>query len=163
MIEKIENLSNIFFKNLWINIEKIEVTQKKENIFYIKIKTPDSWILIWQNWKNLISISNLLKLMTNKSLENKIKIFFEVNDYIESKDEKLKSLILEKIKYVEKTWNDLKLWFYSPYQRKKIHDIVWEYNDENIFTKSEWEWDERRLYICKKKPKLTIDIYWDDI
>ncbi len=163
MLEKIDNLSNIFFKNLWINIEQLEIVEEKENIFYIKIKTPDSWILIWQNWKNLISISNLLKLMINKNTVQKVKIYFEVNDYLESKDERLKSLILEKIKYVEKTWSDLKLWFYSPYQRKKIHDIVSEYENNEIYTKSLWEWEERRIYICRKNPKMTIDIDGYDI
>jgi hypothetical protein len=33
----------------------------------------------------------------------------------------------------------------------------------DIYTKSEWEWKDRRLYICKKNNKMTIDLDWIDI
>lgn len=163
MLEKIKDLSENFFNNLWVNIENLKVEEKDKNIYYIKIKTNDSWLVIWPNWKNLSNISNILKLMINKLSEERIKVYLEVNDYIESKDERFKKLILEKISYVEKSWNDLKLPYYNAYERKKIHSIVAEYNNDKIYTKSIWEAEERRLYICKVNEKLTIDIDWDDI
>jgi hypothetical protein len=68
----------------------------------------------------------------------------------------------------------MKLPKFSSYERKKIHDYIGTLNDSEIFTKSKWEWSERRLYIFlnknnqyEQKPQekigLTIDIDWDDI
>ena len=69
-------------------------------------------------------------------LENP-KIYIEVNDYLASKDERLKNFIISKVKIVEKTGKDLKLLnFYSAYERKKIHAFVAEYGNPSIFTKS---------------------------
>lgn len=163
MLEKIKILTSELLENLWVEVEKIDVTEQKAWTYYIKIKTPESWLLIWQKWKNLSNLSNLIRLMIKKLSTEKIKIILEVNDYIQSKEENLKNIILEKIKYVEKSWKDLMLPFYSAYDRKKIHSIVWDYENDKIYTKSIWEWEERRLYICKVNQKLSIDIDWDDI
>ncbi len=163
MLEKIKDLSEKFFYNLWVDVEDLSIEEKDLNIFYIKLKTSDSWLVIWPSWKNLSNISNILKLMINKLSKDRLKVYLEVNDYVESKDERLKKLILEKISYVEKSWNDLRLPYYNAYERKKIHSIVSEYDNKKIYTKSIWEWEERRLFICKVNEKLTIDIDWDDI
>jgi predicted RNA-binding protein Jag len=64
---------------------------------------------------------------------------------------------------VKKTGQDFKLPYYGWYERKKIHSYVAELNDPTIFTKSIGEWNQRRLYLCKKEAKLTIDIDGDDI
>ncbi len=163
MLEKIKALTSTFFNNFWIEINSIDIINEEQNIFLIKIQSPDSWLLIWPNWKNLDNISNILKLILKNNIEEKIKIHIEINDYIKSKDDRLKIQIISKIKFVEKSWDDLILPFYSPYDRKKIHSIVWEYNNPKIYTKSIWEWNARRLYICKKNEKITIDLDWTDI
>ena len=163
MLEKIKILTSELLKNLWIEVEKIDVIEQKAWNYNIKIKTPESGLLIWQKWKNLESLSNIIRLMSKKLTDEKVKVFLEINDYIQSKDNYLKSTILEKIKYVESSWKDLVLPYYNAYDRKKIHSIVSEYNNDKIYTKSIWEWEERRLYICIVNEKLTIDIDWDDI
>lgn len=163
MIEQIKNIASEFFNKLWIQYENLEVINQEENIFLIKIKTEESWLMIWPHWKNLDPITHILKLIIRKQISEKIKIHLEINDYMKSKDERLKELIISKIQYVEKTWNELKLPFYSAYERKKIHWVVSEYKNEKIYTKSEWEWNQRRLSICKIDAKLIIDIDWNDI
>jgi len=163
MDEKINIIVNSFFEKLSVSVESIDVIQEEEWIFLIKMKTDDSGMLIWPHWKNLESIQMLLRMMISKNLWNKIRLHLEINDYIENKDEKLFSFIKSKIISVEKYKKDIELPFYSSYDRKKIHSYVAEYWNWNIFTKSIWEWKERRLYICKKDAKLTIDIDWDDI
>jgi predicted RNA-binding protein Jag len=82
---------------------------------------------------------------------------------LKSKDDKLKNYIISKVKIVENSWKDLKLPFFSSYDRKKIHSIVSEYNNPKIYTKSIWEWKERRLFICRVDEKVTIDLDWNDI
>lgn len=153
-----------FFNKLNIKIDTLEVTNvEKLNIFNIKIETEESWLLIWPHWKNLNIIENLLKLMSSKKVWEQIKLHIEINDYMKSKDDKLFDFIKSKIKLVEKTGKDIQLPFYSSYERKKIHWYVSEMTKKWIYTKSIWEWKERRLYICKQWKTLTIDIDWDDI
>ena len=163
MENKIKDLVDIFFNKLDIKIDSIDVKQEEENIFFIKLKTEESWLIIWPHWKNLENIKLILNLMIWRLVWNKIRLHIEVNDYMQSKDEKLFSFINSKIVIVEKTSRDIQLPFYSSYERKKIHSFVADYKNDQIYTKSIWEWRERRLYICKKDAKLTIDIDWDDI
>lgn len=158
----IKNTAELLFNNLWIKIDFIDISQKNW-IYEIKIRSNESWLIIWKNWKNYESIQNILRTFVNKNNEEKIKINLEVNDYIKTKDDFFISNIIGIIKEVELTWKDIKLKKYSPYERKKIHSIVSEYNNPKIYTKSMWEWEERRIYICKTENKLTIDIDWDNI
>lgn len=166
MENKIKFLAEDFFQNFGIKFSSLEVEKNDENnSFLIKIKTDFSGKLIWPHWKNLDAINQILKLiiLKNTDLESKTKIFLEVNDYLKSKDDKLKDFVLSKIKFVERTGKDFQMPFFSAYERKKIHAIVADSAPSNIFTKSIWEWNARRLYICKAEKKLTIDIDSMDI
>jgi len=182
MEKEIKKLTEKFFKKLGIKTESIDVLENETNIFSIKIKSDDSWILIWPHWKNLNAIQLLLRIMILKQVNEKIRIHIEINDYMESKDEKLFLFIESKIKLVEKIWRNIRLSFFWAYDRKKIHSFVSEYWNSDITTKSEWTWRERRLFICTKNPKaysttnsktykttnssrskLSIDIDWEDI
>jgi len=53
---------------------------------------------------------------------------------------------------------EIKLPFFSSYERKKIHNYIADKNIDDIGTRSEGEGRERRLYICKKPKKMTIDM-----
>lgn len=163
MNKEIQLLVETFFNKFNIAFDSLEVSEEEKNIFLIKIKTSESWILIWPHWKNLEIIQWLLKLMITRKINENIKLHLEINDYMENKDEKLYWFIKSKIVLVERNSKDIQLPFYSAYERKKIHSYVAEHWNKNIFTKSIWEGRERRLYICKKDGKLTIDIDWDDI
>ena len=164
MQENIIALAKEFFVKLNINIESVNVVNKdKPNAFIIKIKTNESGLIIWSNGKNLDAIQNILKLIASKKLWEKIKLYIEVNDYIKTKDDRLFDFIKKEIDYLEKTWNKVKLPHYSSYERKKIHWFVHQIKNKWIYTKSTWEGKERRLYIYKESPKLTIDIDWNDI
>jgi len=162
--ENIEEIALSFFEKLCIDIENIEVTQEAENIYYIKLKTPDSWLLIWYSGKTLEDIRSVLKAIISQYWENKnIILHIEVNDYLSKKEDKLHDFIMKKIQLV-KSWKwDVILPFFNSYERKKIHSYVCELNDSEIFTKSVGEWAERRLHICKKSKNITIDIDGIDI
>jgi predicted RNA-binding protein Jag len=62
--------------------------------------------------------------MLKTHIHEPVKVHIEVNDYLKSKDDRLKNYILAKIKIVEDSGRDLKLPFFSSYERKKIHSIV---------------------------------------
>ena len=174
MKEEIKNIVLEFFNKMWINIDNILIEEELENVFLIKIETQDSWLLIWTHWTTFESIQNIFRSIFFTKYERKIKIHIEINDYIHNKDEKLFAFIDREIARAKETWRNMKLPKFSSYERKKIHDYIGTLNDSEIFTKSKWEWSERRLYIFlnshnqyeqKKKETiwLTIDIDWDDI
>lgn len=162
MEDKIKNIVEKFFSKMLVDFSNLEVKKELENIYYIKIESPDSPLIIGPRWKNLEDIKNILKIILHRKLEENIIIHIEINDYLKSKEDKLINFIKSKIEFVEKTGKDLKLPFLSAYERKKVHSFVSDLKSD-IYTKSEWEGKERRLYICKKNTKVTIDLDWIDI
>ncbi len=162
--ETIREIASNFFEKLCIEIEDINIKQEAENIYYIQLKTPDSWLLIWYAGKSLEDIRTVLKSIIVQNLENKsIILHLEVNDYLSKKENKLHDFIMKKIQFVKSGKWDVVLPFFNSYERKKIHSYVCELNDSEIFTKSVWEWSQRRLHICKKSKNITIDIDGIDI
>lgn len=164
MINEIKSLVDEFFNRLNINIDSLEINnEENSNIYNIVINSNESWVIIWQNWKNLDSIQSILRLIISNKIWEKIKLHMEVNDYIKSRDDRLFDFIKWKISYVKSSKKDFRLPFYSAYERKKIHWFISDLKDPKIYTKSIWEWNERRLNICFQEKRLTIDIDWDDI
>jgi len=163
MSEDIKNCISLFFNRLEISFDELDTQLKDNNIIVTKIKTEESGILIWPYGKNFDCIQSLIRQMINKNSEIRYKFHLEINDYKSTKDDRLFSFIQSKINDVKKTGIECKLPYYSPYERKKIHSYVAGLNDDSFITKSRWEDKERRMYICKKEQKLTIDFDWDDI
>ncbi len=162
MEDIIKNIVEEFFSKMLVDFSNLEVKKELENIYYIKLETTDSSLIIWTRWRNLDDIKNILKILINRKAEENIIIHIEVNDYLKSKEDKLINYIKNKIDYVKETNKDFRLPFFSAYERKKIHSYVSDLKSD-IYTKSEWEWKDRRLYICKKNNKMTIDLDWIDI
>jgi len=163
MENEIRNLIETFFEKFTLPIESITIDISENKNISIKIKTHDSALFIWSHGKNLEAFELVLKTMISRKQEEKIRLHIEINDYINSKDERLFSMIKEKIALLKKWNSDIKLSELNAYERKKVHSFVADLKDDTIYTKSIWEWVERRLYICKLSPKMTIDIDWDDI
>lgn len=162
MKNTIKELAQTFFEKLGIEYSSLDVQEETDKIFLIKIESGDSNILIGPHGKNIEVIKSLLKLLIGKKLGENIIIHLEVNDYMKQKEEKLFSYIQSKIEYVQSSGKEITLPFFTAYERKKVHSYVSE-KWENIYTKSVWEWPERRIHLCKKDAKITIDIDWDDI
>ena len=162
MEDIIKNIVEEFFSKMLVDFSNLEVKKELENIYYIKLETTDSSLIIWTRWRNLEDIKNILKILINRKAEENIIIHIEVNDYLKSKEDKLINYIKNKIDYVKETNKEFRLPFFSAYERKKIHSYVSDLKSD-IYTKSEWEWKDRRLFICKKNNKMTIDLDWIDI
>lgn len=162
MKDTIQQLSKDFFDKLGVDYSALEITQEADKIFLVKIESSDSSILIGPHGKNIEVIKSLLKLLTWRALGENIIIHLEINDYMKQKEEKLFSYIQSKIEYVESSGKEITLPFFTAYERKKVHSYVGEKWDR-IYTKSVWEGSERRIHLCKKDAKMTIDIDGDDI
>ena len=178
MEAKIKEIVEKVLNWLMIEIDDLEIIKNPdpgfENNFDIKIKTPDSAILIWNHWKTLEDLKTILRLIINNNFEEKIWINIEINDYIEKKFDKLLAFIARKIDFVKKSWKEVVLPYYNWYERKKIHSYVSENESDFIATKSIWEWKDRRMHLFlkqgvevipndKKEPKkisISIDLDW---
>lgn len=164
MITQIDSLVNGLFEKLNIKNESLEIINNESNKSYIiKIKTNESKIIIWNNWDNLDAIQNILHIMISKIKWEKVKLKIIVNGYSRTKGDKLSEFINSKISILKKNRNTIELPYYDSYNRKKIHSIIYKLKDDSIYTKSIWEWKNRRLNIWIKAKKLTIDIDWNDI
>lgn len=162
MDTNINSVAQIFFEKLGVDFKDLSVFEETKNIYKISIKSDDSNILIWPHWKNLEVIAHLLQIICSHKLDEKIRIHLEVNDYLEKKDEKLHNFIQVKIDYVKSSGKEIILPFLTAYERKKVHSYVGE-NWGNVFTQSIGEWKDRRIHLCRKDEKMTIDIDGDDI
>jgi len=162
MQEIVEKLSQEFFEKLSVDFSDLLVVKQAENIFKISLKSEDSNLLIGPHGKNLETLAHLLKLLVVKHSEKYITLHVEVNDYLEQKDKKLFNFISWKIQQVKKDWKEVILPFFTAYERKKVHSYVSEVWG-NIYTQSIWEGKDRRIHLCKKDQKMTIDIDGDDI
>lgn len=162
MLESIQKISEDFFEKLWADYSELSIKEEWEHIFRISLKSDDSHLLIGPHGKNLEVITHLLKLLIAKLSESHINLHVEVNDYLEKKDEKLLGFIQSKIDFVKSSWKEVILPFFTAYERKKVHSYVSE-NGWNIYTQSMGEGRERRIHLCKKDEKMTIDLDGDDI
>jgi len=158
MNDTILEISTDFFNKIWVELDSIDVQEEKEAIYFIRIKSPDSALLIGNRGQTLYDLKRILSILLSQKLDTKIIARIEINNYLEEKDQKLFQFIDEKIEQCEELWKDIKLPFFSAYERKKVHNYISEKNSNTIHTKSEWEGKERRLFICKPQMKMTIDI-----
>lgn len=178
MINEIKEFSVEFFEKMWIEIDNLDVILEWEDIFFVKINTPDFPILIWRHWFVFESVQSILRNIFSNKYDKKIRIHLEINDYIHNKDAKLFSMVDSKIEFVKKIWKNIMLPPLNAYERKKVHSYVIKLWDKSIKSKSSWEWKDRRMSIIYKNDnldknyfkaseishkKLDIDIDGDDI
>lgn len=161
-LENVKKITSEFFEKMLVELDSFEVIQEDENIFYVKIKTTESSLVIGYSGKNLEDIRTILKGILSKINGKNVVLHLEVNDYLSKKEDKLFDFIKKKIEIV-KTGREVILPFFNSYERKKIHGYVSELKDDTIFTKSIGEWEERRMHICKKSKNITIDMDGIDI
>ncbi len=151
-LEKIKNITLELLEKLELEIDWVEVvenTERNEN-FDIKIKTPDSAILIWKHWNTFEDLKNILKQIFRNTFEERIWINLEINDYVAKKFDRVLDFVARKIEFVEQTWKEIILPEYNWYERKKIHSYVASLEDPKIYTKSIGDGKERRMHIILK-------------
>ena len=177
MIEEIKEISKTFFDKLWIELTSLEVNEEITDIFYIKIDTIDSSLLIWTHGVTFEALQGLLRTLFSQKYDRKIRLHLEINDYIHNKDAKLFALIDREILRAKETGRNMKLPYLNGYERKIVHSYVHKLGDSEIRSKSMWEGADRRMYIIltknwvfkkeevweRRHTKLEIDIDSNDI
>lgn len=180
MLEEIKHFISTFFDKLCVNINNIEILQREENIYCLKINTDDSLLLIWNDGVIFESIQGLFRKVFRNKFGESIRIQIEINDYTHNRNTRLFDFIDEEITKAKKIWRNIKLPLLNWHERKKVHNYIANLNDTEIITESRGEKKERRLFIVllknkinknidykeeakKTVSKLEIDIDWNDI
>lgn len=161
-----------FFKWLEIEISSLEIEKKEKNIYFIKLESMDSSLLIGKDWDTMENIKNILKICVNKFSDDKIKIELDINGYYKTYEQKLFWKVDKAVISLKKYGWEYDLWALNPYDRKRIHNYVAK-NYSEILSKSRWEAKRRKIFLSLKNAfntepkdnskKLTIDIDGDSI
>ncbi|MDD2487604.1 MAG: KH domain-containing protein [Candidatus Gracilibacteria bacterium] len=156
MKEKIQELCEKFFTLSGIKVDALTVSceDQDKNIFFIKLETPDSKLIIGTHGQTLDNIKHLLNRMIESSVGKNFTIHVEVNDYLKLKDEKLYRYIDGRIDYITKNGKSVVLPNFTPYERKKIHSYISDKNIEGLKAHSEGEGKERFMHISYNGPQI---------
>ena len=120
----------------------------KEDKVEVKIDSKDSAHLIGYKGKTIEAIQSVLNSILQKE-DKYTKVFVEVNDYKNKKEEKLKMLARKMEKNAVKYRKNIRLEPMSAYERMIIHTEL--ANSENVVTESIGEEPRRRVVIKFKR------------
>ena len=139
--------------------DTIEVTVQDEgrSIYQLKIQTEDSAILIGPHGKTRSDLQNLLVQMVENAVEGRCFVHLEINDYLESKEKKLISIIDRKIEETKKTGYRASFGDLSGFERKQVHDYVGKLKDKKLSTHSEDTEDKKRILYIEYEKEVEID------
>ena len=134
-----------------VNAEQVEKTVEKvsseEGKVLIKIACDKSSHLIGYKGKTIEAIQSTINSILQKQEEEYAKVFVEVNDYKNKKEERLKELARRMAKNAVKFGRDVRLEPMSAYERMIIHTEL--ANRTDVKTESYGEEPRRRVVIKK--------------
>ena len=129
--------------------EKIEYSIKADKSgVYVNINDKNLGYLIGYRGETLYSIENILKAIANKKIENKVRVFLDIESYRAKREKTLEELAEKISKTVIKTKKSITLEPMQAYERKIIHSKL--QNNELVTTKSIGEEPRRRVVISLK-------------
>ena len=112
----------------------------------VKVNSGDSAHLIWYKGKTIEAIQSTINSILKKE-DDYAKVFVEVNDYKNKKEERLKELARRMAKNAVKFGRDVRLEPMSAYERMIIHTEL--ANRDDVTTESYGEEPRRRVVIKK--------------
>lgn len=150
MQEQIESISLRFFTLMGIGVDSVSAIaeEEKRRIYRVSVKTPDSKLLIGTHGQTLETVRHLLTRLVERTVGKSFLIHLEVNDYLQSKDDRLFHRIDEKIESLKRTGGEVALHELSSYERKKVHAYVAEKKIDGLSTRSTGEGDARILHLA---------------
>ena len=129
--------------------EKIEYSIKADKSgVYVNINDKNLGYLIGYRGETLYALQNVLSAIAGKKIENKVRVFLDIESY-RAKREKTLEELAEKISKTDiKTKKSITLEPMQAYERKIIHSKL--QNNELVTTKSIGEEPSRRVVISLK-------------
>ena len=129
--------------------EKIEYSIKADKSgVYVNINDKNLGYLIGYRGETLYALQNVLSAIAGKKIENKVRVFLDIESYRAKREKKLEELAEKISKTVIKTKKSITLEPMQAYERKIIHSKL--QNNELVTTKSIGEEPRRRVVISLK-------------
>ena len=119
-----------------------------KDIIYVSIDGKDSSKLIGYRGDCLNAMQSILNSIGNKDIKDRIKVFLDINNYKDKREESLKELAKKLEKTVTKTKKKVVLEPMNSYDRKIIHIVL--QNSDSVKTYSIGEDRNRRVVIDLK-------------
>ena len=114
----------------------------------VTINGEESSVLIGYRGETLYDFQNILSIVSNKNIENKVRVILYIENYKEKRVKTLENLALKIARSVEKTGKSVTLEPMKAYERKIIHAKLQD--SEKVTTKSIGEEPKRRVVISLK-------------
>ena len=129
--------------------EKIEYSIKADKSgVYVNINDKHLGYLIEYRGETLYALQNVLSAIAGKKIENKVRVFLDIESYRAKREKTLEELAEKISKTVIKTKKSITLEPMQAYERKIIHSKL--QNNELVTTKSIGEEPRRRVVISLK-------------
>lgn len=149
-MEKSEQIKNIAVELLeTLSIEgEVSVDEDESQAFRVHIETPETGLLIGFHGQTLESFQILLSLIVGKTLGSWEKVYVNVGDYREKREEALMYMAQRAADRAITGGRPVELSRLSPSERRVIHLTL--SGDERVTTQSIGEGKERKLVISPK-------------
>ena len=129
--------------------EKIEYSIKADKSgVYVNINDKNLGYLIGYRGETLYALQNVLSAIAGKKIENKVRVFLDIESFRAKREKTLEELAEKISKTVIKTKKSITLETMQAYERKIIHSKL--QNNELVTTKSIGEEPRRRVVISLK-------------
>ena len=146
--QNIESFLNKFLPK--ISNEKLEYKIYDDKYYiYVEINGEKTNSLIGYRGEALNAMQTLLSAISNKNIDEKVRIILDISGYREKRKKVLEELAEKVAKTVEKTRKKIVLEPMSAYERKIIHSKL--QNNARISTESIGEEPNRKVAISLKK------------
>lgn len=152
---------------------KIDQVEESDRL-RIKLTLPDSEasLFIGSRGETLEAIELMLRLAFQDELADQ-RIIFDINDYQQQKEERLKEKAIRIGQRIQETGHDYVFSFLNSYERYLIHSTISENPElEDIETVSEGEGEDRVLRMRLKgeyddkgssQERAQSDVYYEDV
>ena len=146
--QNIENFLKEFLHK--VSSEKLEYKIYDDKYYiYVEINGEKTNSLIGYRGETLNAMQTLLSAISNKNIDEKIRVILDISGYREKRKKVLEELAEKVAKTVEKTRKKIVLEPMSAYERKVIHSKL--QNNKKILTESIGEEPNRKVAITYKK------------
>lgn len=125
--------------------------RRRENTISIKLFSSNNAILIGKNGRTIGSLQKIVKQMLPNTINEKINIILDVENYKEKRIKNLEYLAKKTAREVAKTKVEVKLDSMNSYERRIIHSILSD--DKYVCTESIGEEPNRCVVIKLKEEK----------
>ena len=145
--KNLEGFLKDFFEEIDKNTEyNIKV---KENGIYVTVNNKNLGYLIGYRGETLYALQNILSAVAGKGIENKVRVFLDIEGYREKREKTLEELAEKISKTVIKTKKSVTLEPMQAYERKIIHTKLQD--STKVETRSIGEEPRRRVVISLKR------------